>query len=68
MPLIFGQPNEDIVFRYSLAKESSTIKSIEDGKEVERVRHYVHLFTMWNVDKSMINAPCLELKSENAVD
>ena len=68
LSLIFCQPNEDIVFRYSLAKESSTIKSIEDGREIERVRHYVHLFTMWNVDKAMIDSLCLDLRSENAFD
>ncbi|MEX0336435.1 glutamate decarboxylase [Vibrio tubiashii] len=68
LSLIFCQPNEEIIFRYSLAKESTTVTTYEDGKEIDQVRHYVHLFTMWDVDKQLIDSLCEDLKQEGAFD
>lgn len=58
LSLIFCQPNDDIIFKYSLAKESPVIGGLE--------RKYVHLFTMWDVSKSLINKLCKDLKKDNA--
>ncbi len=60
LSLIFCQPNEDIIFRYSLAKESAKID--------DQVRHYVHLFTMWDVTQSLIDDLCCDLKQKDAFD
>ncbi|WP_394252323.1 glutamate decarboxylase [Vibrio profundi] len=58
LSLIFCQPNEEIIFRYSLAKETAKI----DGQ----VRQYVHLFTMWGVTKELIDDLCCDLKHKDA--
>ncbi|SON52071.1 pyridoxal-dependent decarboxylase [Vibrio tapetis] len=61
LSLIFCQPNEEIIFRYSLAKESTSI-----GEQDTEQRHYVHLFTMWDVDKSLIDSLCHDLTQPGA--
>lgn len=60
LSLIFCQPNENIIFRYSLAKESTRING--------QLRHYVHLFTMWGVTKSLIDDLCHDLKQNDAFE
>lgn len=64
LSLIFCQPNESIIFRYSLAKESITLGEDQD----KELRHYVHLFTMWDVDKTLIDSLCHDLKQPDAFD
>ncbi|KHT39141.1 pyridoxal-dependent decarboxylase [Vibrio sinaloensis] len=66
LSLIFCQPNEEIIFRYSLAKESTTVKVERDGKLEDEVRHYVHLFTMWDVDEQLIDNLCQDLMQDDA--
>ncbi|WGV98573.1 pyridoxal-dependent decarboxylase [Vibrio sp. YMD68] len=63
LSLIFCQPNEEIIFRYSLAKESMSF-----GEQDSQQRHYVHLFTMWGVDQSLIDNLCHDLKQPGAFD
>ncbi|MFB9217761.1 pyridoxal-dependent decarboxylase [Vibrio sinaloensis] len=68
LSLIFCQPNEEIIFRYSLAKESTTVTVCEDGQTHDQVRPYVHLFTMWDVDRQLIDNLCHDLIQEGAFD
>lgn len=68
LSLIFCQPNEEIIFRYSLAKESTTVTVCENGQTLDQVRPYVHLFTMWDVSTQLIDDLCHDLMQENAFD
>jgi histidine decarboxylase len=58
LSLIFCQPNDDIIFRYSLAKEATNVNG--------STRHYVHLFTMWDVTEELIDELCKDLKQDGA--
>jgi histidine decarboxylase len=68
LSLIFCQPNEEIIFRYSLAKESTTVKVKKGESYEEEVRNYVHLFTMWDVDEQLIDNLCKDLMQDDAFD
>lgn len=61
LSLIFYQPNDEIIFKYSLAKEA-----IADPDDPFTERNYVHLFTMWDVSKALIDDLCDDLKSPGA--
>lgn len=61
LSLIFCQPNDDIIFKYSLAKEE-----IRDPKDPTQTRKYVHMFTMWDVNEELIDKLCGDLMSDNA--
>lgn len=68
LSLIFLQPNEDIIFRYSLAKETISAEKECDQDDEKQIYNYVHLFTMWDVEKSLIDSLCKELMEEDAFD
>ncbi|EJL6396688.1 glutamate decarboxylase [Vibrio navarrensis] len=61
LSLIFCQPNDDIIFKYSLAKEE-----IRDPNDPTQTRKYVHMFTMWDVNEELIDKLCGDLMSDNA--
>ncbi|NVD06807.1 glutamate decarboxylase [Vibrio sp. JPW-9-11-11] len=68
LSLIFLQPNEEIIFRYSLAKETISQPISCDQDADTQILNYVHLFTMWDVDKSLIDCLCEDLMQEDAFD
>ncbi|EJI1277746.1 TPA: glutamate decarboxylase [Vibrio vulnificus] len=63
LSLIFCQPKDDIIFKYSLAKEEIDEPDPETGR---KTRKYVHMFTMWDVTEELINDLCEDLKAEDA--
>ncbi|HAS6351288.1 TPA: glutamate decarboxylase [Vibrio vulnificus] len=63
LSLIFCQPKDDIIFKYSLAKEEID----EPNPETDRkTRKYVHMFTMWDVTEKLIDELCDDLKADDA--
>ncbi|OOE51786.1 hypothetical protein [Salinivibrio kushneri] len=62
LSLIFSQPSDEIIAKYSLAKETIT-----DPNDNNFQRQYVHLFTMWDVSEARIDALCNDLMSPNAL-
>ncbi|MCU8514806.1 pyridoxal-dependent decarboxylase [Vibrio vulnificus] len=63
LSLIFCQPKDDIIFKYSLAKEEIDEPDPETGR---KTRKYVHMFTMWDVTEKLIDELCEDLKAEDA--
>ncbi|MCU8157615.1 pyridoxal-dependent decarboxylase [Vibrio vulnificus] len=63
LSLIFCQPKDDIIFKYSLAKEEINEPNPETGR---KTRKYVHMFTMWDVTEKLIDELCDDLKADDA--
>ncbi|EIO3939608.1 glutamate decarboxylase [Vibrio vulnificus] len=63
LSLIFCQPKDDIIFKYSLAKEEIDEPNPETGR---KTRKYVHMFTMWDVTEKLIDELCEDLKADDA--
>ncbi|EOA6617729.1 TPA: pyridoxal-dependent decarboxylase [Vibrio vulnificus] len=63
LSLIFCQPKDDIIFKYSLAKEEIDEPNPETGR---KTRKYVHMFTMWDVTEKLIDELCDDLKADDA--
>ncbi|EOA6549005.1 pyridoxal-dependent decarboxylase [Vibrio vulnificus] len=63
LSLIFCQPKDDIIFKYSLAKEEINEPNPETGR---KTRKYVHMFTMWDVTEKLIDELCEDLKADDA--
>ncbi|ENO1144282.1 glutamate decarboxylase [Vibrio vulnificus] len=63
LSLIFCQPKDEIIFKYSLAKEEIDAPNPATGR---KTRKYVHMFTMWDVTEKLIDELCDDLKADDA--